>query len=129
VIDTPPNLAQLTVNALAIADLVLAPINLEDEGAAQGLIELQARMGELERVRCLARLPAKPALLPFYNRSNQRAEDETRLSAQAITEALEDLAIRAARTRISRQSRRAACGHRPRAGRGLLARSHRLDIV
>jgi chromosome partitioning protein len=100
VIDTPPNLAQLTVNALAIADLVLAPINLEDEGAAQGLVELQARMGELERVRRLARLPAKPPLLPFYNRSSQRADNETRLSAQAITQALEGLGMRAARTRI-----------------------------
>ena len=100
VIDTPPNLAQLTVNALAIADLVLAPINLEDEGAAQGLVELQARMGELERVRRLARLPAKPPLLPFYNRSSLRADNETRLSAQAITGALEGLGMRAARTRI-----------------------------
>jgi chromosome partitioning protein len=100
VIDTPPNLAQLTVNALAIADLVLAPINLEDEGAAQGLVEIQARMGELERVRRLARLPAKPALLPFYNRSSQRADTETRLSAQAITQALEAIGVCAARTRI-----------------------------
>lgn len=100
VIDTPPNLAQLTVNALAIADLVLAPINLEDEGAAQGLVELQARMGELERVRRLARLRAQPALLLFYNRSSARVDGETRISAQAITEALEGLGVRAAGTRI-----------------------------
>ena len=100
VIDTPPNLAQLTVNALAIADLVVAPINLEDEGAAQGLVELQARIGELERVRKLARLRARPALLPFYNRSSVRIDGETHISAQAITEALEGLGMRAAPTRI-----------------------------
>jgi chromosome partitioning protein len=99
-IDTPPNLAQLTVNALAIADLVLAPINLEDEGAAQGLVELRARMGELERVRRLARLEPQPPLLPFYNRSSQSAGVETRISAQAISDALEELGMRPARTRI-----------------------------
>jgi chromosome partitioning protein len=100
VVDTPPNLAQLTINALAIADLVVAPINLEDEGAAQGLVELQARMGELERVRKLARLHPRPPLLPFYNRSSARADNETRISAQAITDALEGLGMRAAPTRI-----------------------------
>lgn len=100
VIDTPPNLAQLTINALVIADVVLVPISLEDEGAAQGLVELEARIGELERVRRIGgRLP-RPRLLPFYNRSNPRKRQETMVTAQAIVEALSSVDVEAAPTRI-----------------------------
>jgi chromosome partitioning protein len=51
VIDTPPNLGMLTVNALMIADVVLAPISVEDEGSAQGVAELRATLTKLERLR------------------------------------------------------------------------------
>ncbi len=51
VIDTPPNLGMLTVNALTAADVVLAPISVEDEGSAQGIAELRATLVKLERLR------------------------------------------------------------------------------
>jgi chromosome partitioning protein len=51
VIDTPPNLGLLTVNALVPADLVLAPVSAEDEGAAQGSAELRATLRKVARLR------------------------------------------------------------------------------
>jgi chromosome partitioning protein len=104
IIDTPPNLGQLTVNALVTADLVVVPISLEDEGAAQGVIELEARIGELERVRKIGGRQPRPGLLPFYNRSETRHDGDGRrermVSALMITEALSDLGIKPATTRI-----------------------------
>ncbi len=83
VIDTPPNLAQLTVNALVVADIVVAPVNLEDEGAAQGLVELRARMEELARVRRMVRRTPVPPVVAVFNRWTRG-----RLAGQAIIEAL-----------------------------------------
>jgi chromosome partitioning protein len=51
VIDTPPNLGLLTVNALMAADMVLAPVSAEDEGSVQGLAELRATVAKLARLR------------------------------------------------------------------------------
>jgi chromosome partitioning protein len=51
VIDTPPNVGLLTVNALVPADVVVAPVSAEDEGSAQGLAELRAKLHQLPRVR------------------------------------------------------------------------------
>ena len=51
VIDTPPNLGLLTVNALVPADIVIAPVSAGDEGAAQGLAELRATISKLKRLR------------------------------------------------------------------------------
>ncbi len=51
VIDTPPNLGMLTVNALVPADIVLAPVAADDEGALQGLAELRATLAKLGPLR------------------------------------------------------------------------------
>ena len=49
VLDCPPNLGLLTVNALVAADRVLVPVRMEDEGALQGVIELRATLAKLSR--------------------------------------------------------------------------------
>ena len=49
VIDTPPNLGLLTVNALVCADCVLAPVSAEDEGAVHGILELRATITKLAK--------------------------------------------------------------------------------
>lgn len=51
VIDTPSNLGLLTVNALVAADVVVAPVAADDEGAAQGLAELRGTIAKLGRLR------------------------------------------------------------------------------
>jgi len=51
VIDTPPNLGMLTVNALVPADIVVAPVAADDEGAVQGLAELRATISKLKPLR------------------------------------------------------------------------------
>lgn len=101
VIDTPPSLGQLTINALATAHLVLVPVSLEDEGAAQGLVELQARIGELSRVRKLAGRPERPEVVAFLNKSATRSGSrEGRIAAQEIQHALEGLGVRVADARV-----------------------------
>lgn len=47
VIDCPPHLGLLTVNALVAADRVICPVNMQDEGAIQGVIELRATLAKL----------------------------------------------------------------------------------
>jgi len=46
VVDTPPNLGLLTVNALVCADRVLAPVSAEDEASLHGIVELRRRSRE-----------------------------------------------------------------------------------
>jgi chromosome partitioning protein len=46
-IDTPPNLGLLTVNALACADQVLAPVSAEDEASLHGILELRVTIAKL----------------------------------------------------------------------------------
>ena len=55
VIDTPPNLGLLTVNALVCADCVIAPVSAEDEGAVHGIVELKGTIAKLEAARSRAR--------------------------------------------------------------------------
>ena len=46
-IDTPPNLGLLTVNALVCADQVLAPVSAEDEASLHGILELRVTIAKL----------------------------------------------------------------------------------
>jgi chromosome partitioning protein len=67
VIDTPPNLGLLTVNALVCADYVLAPVSAEDEASLHGIVELRhtiTRLGE----RLGVPAPAVVALLTRWQR-------------------------------------------------------------
>jgi chromosome partitioning protein len=79
VIDTPPNLGLLTVNALLPADVVIAPVSAEDEGSAQGLAELRATFAKLEELRG----GSQPQLVVLLTRWQ-----EGRLMAQAVEEAV-----------------------------------------
>jgi chromosome partitioning protein len=47
IVDTPPNLGLLTVNALVCADRVIAPVSAEDEGAVHGILELKGTIAKL----------------------------------------------------------------------------------
>ena len=56
VIDTPPNLGLLTINALIAAELVVAPVSAEDEESLHGIREVR------RTVRRLAQRLDRPAL-------------------------------------------------------------------
>jgi len=47
VIDTPPNLGLLTVNALVVAQVVVAPVSAEDDASLHGICELRQTIGRL----------------------------------------------------------------------------------
>jgi chromosome partitioning protein len=78
VIDTPPNLGLLTVNALVCADRVLAPVSAEDEGAVHGILELRATIGKLA-LRLGGDAPALIALVTRWSPgrvSSRTVEDQ-----------------------------------------------------
>jgi chromosome partitioning protein len=85
VIDTPPNLGPLTVNALVAAELVVAPVSAEDDASLHGIREVR------RTVRRLAQRLDRPALeiVAILTRWAPR-----RISSRAIEGALvrEDLA-------------------------------------
>ena len=85
VIDTPPNLGLLTVNALVCANVVLAPVSCEDEASVQGLVELRATLSKLERLRGDA-----PALMVVLTRWAPG-----RVMSQSIDRALRELGLEA----------------------------------
>lgn len=87
VIDTPPNLGLLTVNALVCADQVLAPVSAEDEASVHGILELQQTMARLAERLGVPR-PELFAVLTRWQRhriSSRNAEDQ--LAAQGLTPA------------------------------------------
>jgi chromosome partitioning protein len=63
VLDTPPNLGLVTVNALVSADIVLALVSCEDEASVQGLVELRGTLAKLRRLR-----DSEPELLTILTR-------------------------------------------------------------
>jgi chromosome partitioning protein len=97
VIDTPPNLGLLTVNALVSADLVLAPVSAEDEAAVQGLAELRSTLVQLDRL-----IGAKRELAAILTRWAPR-----RVLGMAIADAVAELGVPI----LARVPARAAVGH------------------
>jgi chromosome partitioning protein len=85
VIDTPPNLGLLTVNALVVAERVVAPVSAEDEESVHGILELR------RTVRRLAQRLDRPALEMVAILTRWAPQ---RISGRAIEAALvrEDLA-------------------------------------
>ena len=79
VIDTPPNLGLLTVNALVVADLVIAPVSAEDDASLHGIRELGQTLRRLaERLGSPA-----PELVAVLTRWQAQ-----RISSRTIEEAL-----------------------------------------
>ena len=85
-IDCPPNLGLLTVNALYAADRVLAPVSAEDEGAAQGVAELRATLRQLAHGG-----GAEPELVALMTRWDGR-----RRAARGLMDALAAIGVRIA---------------------------------
>lgn len=77
VVDTPPNLGLLTVNALGCADAVLAPVSAEDEASLHGIVELRQTIARLSE-RLGVQAPCLVALLTRWQRrriSSREMED------------------------------------------------------
>lgn len=82
-LDCPPQLGLLTINALVAADHVVAPVNMQDEGALQGLVELRATLAKLS-----AR--GEPRRLDAVLRTRV---DQRRQVYAALLEGLQDLDV------------------------------------
>ena len=84
VVDTPPNLGLLTVNALVCADRVLAPVSAEDEASLHGIVELRQTIARLsERLG----VPA-PGLIALLTRWQRHRISSREMEAALIAEAL-----------------------------------------
>ena len=89
VIDCPPNLGLLTVNAIVAAAEVLVPVSMTDEGALQGAAEVRSIVAQLARrvdvrVRALVR----------------QMVDRRRIVYQQMNAGLPELGLPIARTEI-----------------------------
>jgi ParB family chromosome partitioning protein len=79
IVDTPPNLGLLTVNALVAAELVIAPVSAEDDASLHGIRELRRTLHKLAD-----RLSApSPTLMPVLTRWQP-----LRISSRLIEQAL-----------------------------------------
>lgn len=97
VLDTPPNLGLLTVNALVSADIILAPVSCEDEASVQGVVELRGTLAKLCRLR-----DSKPDLLTILTRWAP-----SRVMSQVVEASLDDLGLPV----VAKVPSRAAVGH------------------
>lgn len=85
VVDTPPNLGLLTVNALVCADRVLAPVSAEDEASLHGIMELRQTIARLT-TRLGMPVPDLVALLTRWQRHRiSSREMEDALVAEDLT--------------------------------------------
>jgi chromosome partitioning protein len=89
-IDCPPNLGTITVNALAACDEVLVPVSAEDEGAVRGVGELLLTLAEVYGDQ------DAPAVTTAITKWDKRRE-----TAAAVAQALPEYeGIRVAHTKI-----------------------------
>lgn len=88
-IDCPPNLGTITVNALAAADRIIVPVSAEDEGAVRGVGELLLTITEIYGDQ---RQPDSIAVLTKWDRRRE--------AAGAVERALPKYGIPVAATRI-----------------------------
>ncbi len=84
VIDTPPNLGLLTVNALVCSDCVLAPVSAEDEGAVHGILELRGTITKLAK-RLGGEAPRLIALVTRWS--------PTRISSRTVEDRLSEAGL------------------------------------
>ena len=125
VIDTPPNLGLLTVNALVCSGCVLAPVSAEDEGAVHGILELRGTISKLAK-RLGGEAPRLIALVTRWS--------PTRISSRTV----EDRLTEAGSLRPDgsgcvgadrRGGRRPRAGRKPRAGRLIAYRDSAIAAV
>jgi chromosome partitioning protein len=88
-IDSPPNLGTLTVNALAACDEVIVPVSAEDEGAVRGAGELLLTLAELYDAQ------DQPPVIAVITKWDRRRE-----TADAVDRALPEFGITVAGARI-----------------------------
>jgi chromosome partitioning protein len=103
VIDTPPNLGLLTVNALVSADAVIAPVSCEDDASLHGILELRHTLARLaERLGGSA-----PRLIVVLTRWQPQRVSSRRIEAALIAADLPPAArIRARSAAIARAAER-----------------------
>ena len=78
-IDTPPNLGLLTVNALVVAELVIAPVSAEDDASLHGIRELRRTVRRLADRRNAPSAAPMPILTRWH---------PLRISSRLIDQAL-----------------------------------------
>lgn len=94
VIDCPPNLGDLTVNALYAADEVVVPIDMTDRNAWKGAHDLLATISMIQRKR--------PELTVTALVRN--AVDRNRLLYRSLADRLKELGVPVARTEIPQRA-------------------------
>jgi chromosome partitioning protein len=94
VIDCPPNLGDLTVNALFAADEVVVPIDMTDRNAWKGAHDLLATISMIQRKR-----PELSVAALVRN-----AVDKNRLLYRSLADHLKELGVPIARTEIPQRA-------------------------
>lgn len=72
ILDCPPNLGQLSLNALAPAELVLVAVSATDEGAAQGVMAVRHSLERLEHTPRVELVLTKTSVLRTQRRVTER---------------------------------------------------------